>query len=136
MFPLIVKFAGYVAALQSSDAVVSIKTRRSCRLGSTQSPSKAHAQRRTIDRISDIERSRFNRAFGDCGATRGRIRIFLIRIGWRDIDHTIVGSWDRGPRSSSDRGRRSVFTKSDSPQFLLTFSIKRCSSSLCIFTRD
>ena len=79
MFSWIFKFARYVAALRSSDVVVSIKTRRSHGLGSKGSSSNACAQRRTVDRVSDIGRSRFNRAFGDRGATCGHIRVFQSR---------------------------------------------------------
>ena len=49
--------------------IASIRTRRSRGLDSTRLPSNARAQRRTVDRLSDIERSRLNRAFGDPGAT-------------------------------------------------------------------
>ena len=51
-------------------------------------------------------------------------------------DNAIVGSWDRGPWSSLDRSRRSVFTESDGPRFLLTFSYKNWCSSICILTFD
>ena len=43
------------------DAIASTEMRRSHGLGSTQSPSNACTQRRTVDRVSDIGRSRLNR---------------------------------------------------------------------------
>ena len=80
-----------MAALRSSDAVASIKTHRSCGLGSTWSPSNARAQRRTVDRVSDIGRLRFNRAFGDRGATRRHTKVFRSRSDGRFLrDHGIV----------------------------------------------
>ena len=72
--------------------------------------------------------------------------VHCLRVTWthqnlpifigRAKDDTIVGSWDHGPRSSSDRGHQSVFTESNGPRFSLTFSTKWCSSSLCNLTLD
>ena len=91
MLPWIFQFARYVAVLQSSDAVVSIKTRQLRELGSTLSPSNARAQMTTVDRVSDIRRSRFNRVFSDRGVTRGHIRVFRSRLDGQFLrDHGIV----------------------------------------------
>ena len=76
---------------RSSDVVASTKTHRSRGLGSTRSPSNTRAQRRTVDRVSDIGRSTFNRAIGDLGVTHGHIGIFRSRSNGRlSWDHGIV----------------------------------------------
>ena len=74
------------------DAIASTEMRRSRGLGSTQSPSNACAQRRTVDRVSEIGRSRLNRAFGDHGVTSGHIETLRSRLGGQRIKR----SWDRG----------------------------------------
>ena len=91
---LMCSFAGDVASRGTLDAIAMIEMHGSHEPGSTILPSNAHAQRRTVDRVSEIGRSRFNRTFRNRGETRGHIKIFRSRS---DVA-IFVGSWDHGPR--------------------------------------
>ena len=115
------EIAGHVESRGTLDAIASTEVRRSCGLGSTRSSSKARAQRRTVDRVSDVGRSRFNRAFVNRGAIRGHIRVF---------QSVFARLWDHGPQSLPDSGRRSVF--SEFSDFCAEFPYKyQCSSFEC-----
>ena len=115
------EIAGHVESRGTLDAIASTEVRRSCGLGSTRLSSQARAQRRTVDRVSDVGRSRFNCAFGNRGAIRGHIRVF---------QSVFARSWDHGPQSLPDSGRRSVF--SEFSDFCAEFPYKyQCSSFEC-----
>ena len=80
-----------MASRGALDAIASIETCQSRGLGSTRSPSNAHAQRRTVDHVSDTGRSRLNRALRIVGR-------HVAAPGDVDQDRTyeicrIVGSW-------------------------------------------
>ena len=132
MFPFYFEIPGYVAASRALDVIASNEARWSRGLGSTRSPSNARAQNRTVDRVSRHQTleiwSRFRWSWGDTWTHQS----LLNKIG-RAI---FAGLWDRGPRSSRDRGCRLVFTESNGPRFSRTFFIKRCSSPLCNSTLD
>ena len=87
-----------------------INARQSRGLGSTQLPSNTRAQRRVVDRVSDIGHSRLNHTFEIMGR-------HVEAPGDADQYWTgdIAGSWERGPLKSRDSGRPFFFTESDGP---------------------
>ena len=106
------KITSDVALRGALDAIAMMEMPRSREPESTRSKIKARAQMGAVDRVSEIARWRLiaiSAIVCDTWTHQG----LSITIGWA----INVGSWDRGPRSSRDRGRRSVFTESDGPHF-------------------
>ena len=95
--------------------IASTKTRRSYGLGSTRSPSNACAQRRAVDRVSDIGRLRLNCEFRIVGQ-----HVAAPRDIDQDLTSDICAIVAVHSFSPNQRVR----------DFAVIFPIKRCSSSL------
>ena len=157
-------FSGDVASRGASDAIATTDMPRSRGPASTGSPSKG-VLFPVVDRVSEFRQPILNQIKAHHGETRGCImkvqsnigrlgfkeivdpttwhRVYDLRATWTNQNATIkirraiyAESWDCSPRSSSNRGRRSVFIESNSARFLLTFSFKYRCSSLCTLTFD
>ena len=115
-----------MATSRSSDAIASTEMHRSRGLGSTRLPSNTRAQRRVVDPVSDIGRSRLNGAFRIVGR-----HMAAPRDADQDRTGGISRSWDRGPRSSRNHGRPFFFSESDSPRFLCDILIRTGVLPLC-----
>ena len=132
MFPFYFEILGYVAASQALDAIASNEARRSRGLGSIRSPSNARAQNQIVDHVSRHRTLEIWSCFRWSWGNMWTHQSLLNKIG-RAI---FAGSWEHGPLSSHDRGRRSIFTESDVLRYSRTFFIKLCSSSLGNSTLD